>query len=185
MAESADWDVLQLRDVPTESRTVRELAQHAAKHGFLSGVRRGANSPLLPTTVAWDDYIESLPSKRRWFLRNRLKRLSKLGRASLETVSGGDGLRNALEDGFRLEAAAWKGKAGTAIACHPELLHFYTTFAQQAAEPQRTREPKRDLGLHVRELLLDELIGGEWAPELLAVEHVLARAVPAELGATH
>ena len=113
---------------------MRELAQHAAKHGFLSGVRRGANSPLLPTTVAWDDYIESLPSKRRWFLRNRLKRLSKLGRASLETVSDGDGLRNALEDGFRLEAAAWKGKAGTAIACHPELLHFYTTFAQQAAE---------------------------------------------------
>jgi len=43
-------------------------------------------------------------------------------------------------------------------------------------------EPERDLGLHVGELLLHELIGGERPAELLPVEHVLAGAVPAELG---
>ena len=41
-------------------------------------------------------------------------------------------------------------------------------------------QSERDLGLHVGELLLDQLIGGERLAELLAVEHVLPRAVPAE-----
>jgi CelD/BcsL family acetyltransferase involved in cellulose biosynthesis len=134
MSESADWDVLQLRDVPSESGTLQELTSHAAQYGFLSGVRRAGDSPFLTTTIAWDEYMESLPPKRRWFLRNRLKRLSKLGHVSLETVSGGADLPDALEDGYRLEAAAWKGKAGTAILCSPGIRRFYTSLAGRAAE---------------------------------------------------
>ena len=133
MSESADWDVLQLRDVPADSRTVSELTNHAAKYGFLSGVRRGADSPFLPTTFGWERYMDTLSPKRRWFLRNRLKRLSKLGRVSLETISGGAELPDALEEGYRLEAAAWKGKAGTAIQSTPEIRRFYTTLAQRTA----------------------------------------------------
>ena len=45
-----------------------------------------------------------------------------------------------------------------------------------AAEAQAALQAERDLGLHVGELLLDELVGGERAAELLAVEHVLAGA---------
>jgi CelD/BcsL family acetyltransferase involved in cellulose biosynthesis len=133
MNESTNWDVLQLRDVPSNSRTVVELTTHAAQYGFLSGVRRSADSPLLPMMCGWGQYLESLPPKRRWFLRNRLKRLSKLGPVSLETISGGAQLLDALEDGYRLEAAAWKEKAGTAILCTPEIRRFYTTLAERAA----------------------------------------------------
>jgi len=134
MSECADWDVLQLRDVPSDSRTLGELTRHAAQYGFLSGIRRAADSPFLPTTFPWDEYLQSLSPKRRWFLRNRLKRLSKLGRVTLETVSAGAELLDALEDGFRLEAAAWKGKIGTAILSRPEIRLFYGTLAQRAAD---------------------------------------------------
>jgi CelD/BcsL family acetyltransferase involved in cellulose biosynthesis len=134
LSESDDWDVVQLCDVPADSDTLRELANHAAQNGFLSGARRTANSPLLPTTLSWNDYLETLPPKRRWFLRNRMKRLSKLGRVSLETVAGGEGLQRALQDGLGLEAAAWKGKAGTAIQCDATLRRFYTLLAERAAE---------------------------------------------------
>src|SRR6185369_10381913 len=51
----------------------------------------------------------------------------------------------------------------------------------EAPEPQATLQPDRDLGLHVGKLLLDQLIRGERPAELLAVERVLARRVPAEL----
>src|SRR5437762_6808235 len=44
---------------------------------------------------------------------------------------------------------------------------------QHAAERQRAAKAERDLGLHVGELLLHQLIGGERAVELLAVEHIL------------
>ncbi len=51
-----------------------------------------------------------------------------------------------------------------------------------AAEAQAALQPERDLGLHVGQFLLDQLVGGQRAAELLAVERVLARRVPAELG---
>jgi hypothetical protein len=37
-------------------------------------------------------------------------------------------------------------------------------------------QAQRDLGLHVGQLLLDQLVGGQRAAELLAVQRVLARA---------
>src|ERR1700745_683127 len=52
---------------------------------------------------------------------------------------------------------------------------------EQAPQPQRRVQAERDLGLHVGELLLNELVGGKRTAELLAVERVLARAMPAEL----
>ena len=75
----------------------------------------------------------------------------------------------------------------------PQLLRLISEIAGGAALPssssrpsaQRRVQAERDLGLHVGELLLDELVGGERPAELLAVEHVLPRAVPAELGRAH
>src|SRR6185295_19892679 len=52
-------------------------------------------------------------------------------------------------------------------------------FVLQAAETQTALQPKRDLRLHVGELLLDQLVRGERTAELLAVERVLAGSVPA------
>ena len=54
---------------------------------------------------------------------------------------------------------------------------------QHPPEPQRALQAERDFGLHVGELLLHQLIGGKRAAELLAVEHVLPRAVPADSAA--
>ena len=51
-----------------------------------------------------------------------------------------------------------------------------------APESQAALQPERDLGLHVGELLLDQLVRRERPAELLAIEHVLARAMPAVLG---
>ena len=66
----------------------------------------------------------------------------------------------------------------------PQLLRFISEIdggaararLQHAAEPQRAGQAERDLGLHVGELLLHQLIGGERPAELLAVERVLPRA---------
>ena len=130
---TAQCDVVRLHNVPSTSTTLEELASRASRFGYLVGSGRGAQSPVLPASASWDAYMETLAPKRRWFLRNRLKRLSKLGNVTLETISGGDDLAAALEDGFRLEAAAWKGAAGTAIQCDTNIREFYTILAQRAA----------------------------------------------------
>src|SRR5262245_17275991 len=43
----------------------------------------------------------------------------------------------------------------------------------------------RNFGLHIGELLLNKLIGGKRTAELLAIEYVLAGAMPAEFRGAH
>src|SRR5271166_903071 len=58
-------------------------------------------------------------------------------------------------------------------------------FVHEPPDPERGLEPERDLGLHVGELLLEELGRRERPAELLAVEAVLAGAEPAILRRAH
>ncbi len=58
-------------------------------------------------------------------------------------------------------------------------------LVHQPPDAQRALQAERDLGLHVGELLLEELRAGERLAELLAVEAVLAGAVPAILRRAH
>src|ERR1700722_5127413 len=53
------------------------------------------------------------------------------------------------------------------LRARPALVH-------EPPDPERRLEPERDPGLHVGELFLEELGGGERAAELLAVDAVLA-----------
>src|SRR5216684_7405131 len=62
--------------------------------------------------------------------------------------------------------------------------HFGGVAARilEPPEAQARVQTKGDFGLHVDELLLDQLVGGERAAELPALERIVARGVPAELG---
>jgi CelD/BcsL family acetyltransferase involved in cellulose biosynthesis len=128
------WDVLLLHQLQAGSRSSEELMRLAAEDGVLTGLRQTAESPYLPLVGSWESYFKGLDSKHRSNLRNRLKRLGRLGQASLEVVPPADDLAGALEDGFRLEAAAWKGQAGTAIQTQPQVRRFYTQLAGVAAQ---------------------------------------------------
>lgn len=125
------WDVLQLCQLPDNSPTFTAISRLAEDDGFGTGTWDAGSSPRVDTSGAWSEYFESLPAKHRSNLRNRSKRLGPVER---ETVSSRPDLREALEDGFRIEASAWKGDAGTAIACSADLRRFYSEFARQAAE---------------------------------------------------
>ena len=64
----------------------------------------------------------------------RFKRLNGIGPVAIETITSGETVALALEAGLQLEAAAWKGAAGTAISCDPRISKFYSTLAQRASE---------------------------------------------------
>jgi CelD/BcsL family acetyltransferase involved in cellulose biosynthesis len=80
-------------------------------------------------------------------LRNRFKRLERVGAVEVEAIASGGTLTDAIEDGLRLEAAGWKKEAGTAIACDKNLARFYSTFALRAAERGWLRLHFLDSGL--------------------------------------
>ena len=53
-------------------------------------------------------------------------------------------------------------------------------LVEQASRPETGLQANRNLCLHVGEFLLDKLVGGQRASELLAIERIFARRVPAE-----
>jgi len=127
------WDVLQLNQLPKGSRTLEEFPRLAEQAGVPYGIWHSNDSPYLALSGDWESYLATLDSKHRSNLRNRLKRLGQIGTPSLSTVTAGPDLDGMLEEGLRIEAAAWKGKAGTAICCQPELRQFYSSLARRFA----------------------------------------------------
>jgi len=134
LAAQGDWDLLQLCQIQEGSATLEAMTRLAAEAGC--GVTRWVSgaSPWLTLSGSWDGFFSALPVKHRGNLRNRLRHLESVGPVNLETITGGEALPEGLEAALRLEAAAWKGAAGTAIAADGAVSAFYTAFAMRAAE---------------------------------------------------
>jgi CelD/BcsL family acetyltransferase involved in cellulose biosynthesis len=129
-----DWDLLQLCQLPEGSATLEAIPVLAAADNCQIVSWQSGASPYVPVAATWGQYFDGLAAKHRSNLRNRFKRLNGIGPVSLETITSGEGLAGDLEAGLQLEAAAWKGAAGTAISCDPAIANFYATLAQRAAE---------------------------------------------------
>jgi CelD/BcsL family acetyltransferase involved in cellulose biosynthesis len=131
--QKALWDVVVLCQVPGRSPTLVRLPVLAAADRFRVVLSRAADSPCVLLKGTWDAYFNGLARKHRSNLRNRLKRLEELGPVKIEVIRDAAAVGTALEDGLRIEAAAWKGRAGSAIGARPELSRFYSGLAARAA----------------------------------------------------
>jgi len=129
-----DWDLLQLCQLPEGSATLETIPALACLDSCPIVTWMSGDSPYLPLGASWKQYFDGLAVKHRANLRNRLKRLNAIGPVEIETISSGESLIDALDAGLKLEAASWKGEAGTAISCNPDLSKFYSTLAGRAAE---------------------------------------------------
>lgn len=133
LGAAGEWDVLELPQLPADSSTLGILSRIAADDGYLVGVWHGENSPYLPFHGGWEGYLKRLSHNHRAKIRKGLNRLTRLGDVRLEVVAAGEQLAGALDDGLRIEAAAWKDKTGTAICSQPDVEKFYREFAERAA----------------------------------------------------
>jgi CelD/BcsL family acetyltransferase involved in cellulose biosynthesis len=115
------WDVVRLGCVPTDSPLAVNLPELARAQGCRVAVGAGPRSPYF----ALPGFEARLGGKFRGNLRRRARKLEGL---SFERLGSYDAA--ALDEGLALEAAGWKGRAGTAIACDPRLRRFYHAVAR-------------------------------------------------------
>jgi CelD/BcsL family acetyltransferase involved in cellulose biosynthesis len=127
------WDVLQLSQLPEESKTVDIVSDLATAHGCTSGVWPSGASPYMRLTGTADEYYQRLTPKFRSNLRNRRSRLERIGAPKLEVVTGGPNLVSAIDDAIRLEESGWKRREGTAICCDAAIQRFYVALAERMA----------------------------------------------------
>lgn len=133
LERQGEWDALRFIQLPAGCPTLERIAQLAREDGFLVGLWPSAASPYVRIQGSFDAYLAALPRQHRANLRNRRKRLAALGTVARHVVASGE-LAPALEEAFAIEAASWKGRAGTAIQRHPQARVFYHALAARTAQ---------------------------------------------------
>ena len=127
-------EMIVLAQVPDASQTIPILEKFAKHNGWLRGQWMAPSSPFVPLGCDYATFFNSLKGGSRYNLRKRYDKLRKAGPVDIEVVSSIGAVREAMEDGLRIEAAAWKGDEGTAILCDPAVAEFYTRLAEREAE---------------------------------------------------
>jgi CelD/BcsL family acetyltransferase involved in cellulose biosynthesis len=132
LAATPGWDLLDLADVPPES-ALNRLADLAAADGRPTAERVARRTPYVPLAPGgtFDEAIGHVNAKFRSTVRRRMRHLEKRGPVRLVRLDEADPVW--LDRFFRMEAAGWKGKQGTAIACSPQSRAMHEALAQEAA----------------------------------------------------
>ena len=131
--ERHNWDVMLLSQLPPQTVTVQFVKGLASADGCATGIWRGGSSPYLPIAGTEGDYFAGLSAKFRQNLRNRMTRLTRVGKPALEIVSD-TSLSEAVGDAIRLEESGWKRDAGTAISTDLKIRQFYMRLAARMAD---------------------------------------------------
>jgi hypothetical protein len=139
LSSEAGIDMIVLKQINENSPTLPVVQDLARRDGWLSGRWVGRPSPFIRLGCDYEQFFGKLKGGYRYNLRKRYERLSKLGPIDVEVVTGSESIQDALRDGLRIEAAAWKGSEGTAILSDPAATEFYTKLAQREAELGRLR----------------------------------------------
>jgi CelD/BcsL family acetyltransferase involved in cellulose biosynthesis len=89
---------------------------------------------FVDTTIGFEDFQARLSSSFRRSMRSARKKAVKEHGLEFERITGIEAARPELFAEFvRVEASGWKGANGSAIACHPDRVAFYTALTQRLA----------------------------------------------------
>ena len=89
---------------------------------------------FVDTSGSFEAYQTELSSSFRRSLRSARRKAEQEHVLDFEVVAGAEAARtDLLADFIRVEAAGWKGQSGSAIACDPARVAFYTALAQRLA----------------------------------------------------
>lgn len=111
------------------------VLQHAGRRSFIvdSGERA-----MLASSASPNEYLAaSMSAKKRKELRRQRNRLSEMGELAVERSLGQDGLADWIAQFLTLEAAGWKGNAGSALASAEATRSFFVDTLTQAARAGR------------------------------------------------
>jgi CelD/BcsL family acetyltransferase involved in cellulose biosynthesis len=124
---------LQFAFVSAETLSCSDLASLGRKAGYRILERTLESSPYVETDGDWETYRSGLDGKMLRELRRRRRKLEGRGRLELAVEDGTSRLDELLDEGFRIEAAAWKGRNQSAIVSEPKTEGFYREVAHWAA----------------------------------------------------
>lgn len=122
---------LELPMVPTEGGLLSLIKGSAREAAMLPLAEASAVSPIVDTSGDREAWLKGDNSSWKKRLARYRRKMERDHQAELEIVAVPDDLEAWLEEGLRVEASGWKGKAGTAIVSAPETEAFYRDLARR------------------------------------------------------
>lgn len=109
---------LHLAQMPCDGPLHTALAELLAETGRAAAAVSREERAMLRSDLSAKAYLEqSLGARKRKELRRQYRRLAEQGELSVVRASDGDAIEAWADEFLRLEAAGWKGEAGSALAC--------------------------------------------------------------------
>lgn len=125
---------LHLPQLPAEGPVAAALARVLAEDGRAHYLAVTENRALLEGDCSAEAYLEAaMSAKKRKELRRQRNRLAEEGVLAFERREDSAGLAAWIDEFLRLEAAGWKGEAGSALASDPATVRFFAEALAGAA----------------------------------------------------
>lgn len=129
------WFCMEMERVPESSPVVALLDAGGDASGRGPVIKElRSTGAYLPIRGAFATYRDGLSRNFRNNLNKARNKLRKLGGVEMRFLTGAEATEAQLAEFAQVEAASWKGEAGTAIAASPELLAFYTTLTRRLSQ---------------------------------------------------
>jgi CelD/BcsL family acetyltransferase involved in cellulose biosynthesis len=109
----------------------------ARRGGETASFDRHERALLLPGENRADYFQRSLSGNRLRKMRRRRRQLEALGTLAVEQANDGETCARALDDFFTLEAAGWKGRAGTAAMQNQDVRDFIRRAVTTLGDEQK------------------------------------------------
>lgn len=125
---------LHLPALPLAGPAHAALLETAAQEPRPCGLVHREERALLASGLSPEAYLEaSLSGKKRKELRRQYARLGELGTLAVSRQTDAEDLAGWTQRFLALEAAGWKGRNGSALACAPETARLFTETLAGAA----------------------------------------------------
>ncbi|MEQ8274584.1 MAG: GNAT family N-acetyltransferase [Deltaproteobacteria bacterium] len=156
--DRADWDHVELTQVPEDSPTIAALARGDADPLRIHAVRNICSPYLLcrGTYDAW--YKSRFSGRKRQQDRRKLRQAEKRGATELVWHTDVEAVQAAFERGAIAEDKSWKGEEASAMLKSPDALAFMRDVIVRFAKLGAVR-------------LVEQTVGGETAAFLLGFVH--------------
>jgi CelD/BcsL family acetyltransferase involved in cellulose biosynthesis len=129
-----NWDMLVLENLEEGMPGTQHLIQLIGSERDIRGrVVDGRQSPFMAISGTWDDYLASLNSARRGYIKNEcIKRLSKAKTHSLYRLHSAQDAENVFVVMYDVSGRSWKEAGGSAIGQLTAMQKFYELYTPVA-----------------------------------------------------
>lgn len=119
--------------IPADSPIALEV-RDVARHRGMVITRSVASAAYVMTQGSWEDYFRSLSAQRRYDYQRKRKRTECAGQVGvrIEQPTSRDRLLAMLDDLFRIEAAGWKHRSGSAMLANDRVRQFIVRYSEKA-----------------------------------------------------